>query len=139
MNTGIISLHLLYEFLESNLHEVGFKVKSPTGRRYSAVAARVCETVAKAQGFYLWGRYNQNGLWRNIYLGKAGFGKTAHLRARLLEELKDESACLWRAFVSVAMLEEAGERNSSPRMWPLYRTHMSRALRKAGATHRVGG
>lgn len=90
--------------------------------------------VAPFHGFYLWGRYEANGLWRNIYLGKAGFGKTAHLRARILEELKDERACIWAEFVSEKTLRVASRRNH-PKMCPVYDKHMVRALRKTGTTH----
>jgi hypothetical protein len=51
-----------------------------------------------------------------------------------LEELKDERACVWRAFVSEETLREAGKRNH-PTMWHKYQSNMARALKKAGATH----
>ena len=53
---------------------------------------------------------------------------------RILEELKDEGASIWRAFVSEETLREAGKRNYA-RMWNRYQFHMARALKKAGATH----
>ena len=115
----MVSLQLLYRFLKANHDEAGYAGRSPEGRRYAAIATRLCQTIAAAQGFYLWGRYERNGLWQNVYLGKAGFGRTAHLRARILEELKDERACIWSAFVSVDNLKAAGAR-IYPRMWHLY-------------------
>jgi hypothetical protein len=137
MSSGIISLLPLYDFLRLNHAVAGLYGKSPAGRHYGRRATELCASVAATQGFYLWGRYERGRLWRNIYLGKAGFGKTANLRARICEELKDERACIWRAFVSVATMEEAGELNY-PRMWRhLYKSHWSRALKKAGATHIV--
>ena len=134
MHTGIISLQPLYDFLKSKLDENGLERGSFVRRHYGVIAKDICAEIAAEQGFYLWGRYESNGLWRNIYLGKAGFGKTAHLRARILEELKDEQACILRAFVSEKVLKEAWERNY-PKMWHVYKRHMDRALRKTGTTH----
>ena len=136
MKSGIVSLQPLYKFLRSNHGEADYDGRSPKGRRYAAAAATICQTIAPTQGFYLWGRYESNGLWRNIYLGKAGFGKTAHLRARILEELKDERACIWCAFVSVDTLEAAAARIYS-KMWYLYKSQMQRALKKSASTHIV--
>jgi hypothetical protein len=134
MNSGLISLRPLYDFLRSNPDPKGLERGSSVRRHYGVRAASICERIAQVQGFYLWGRYEPNRLWRNIYLGKAGFGKTAYLRARILEELKDERACIWRAFVPEETLREAGKRNY-PTMWHKYQFHMARALKKAGTTH----
>jgi hypothetical protein len=120
--------------LRSDLEFKGLDRGSPLRRQYGSVAAKICESIAPRQGFYLWGRYENNGLWQNIYLGKAGFGKTAHLQARILEELRDERSCLWRAFVEEEMLLKAGVKNH-PKMWHKYQPQMTRALRKAGTTH----
>ena len=136
LKSGMFSLQPLYEFLELEHDQTGLHGRSQEGRRYGKVAKRICQAIAATQGFYLWGRYEPNGLWRNIYLGKAGFGRTAHLRARIQEELKDERVCIWRAFVSVSTIEATGERNY-PRMWHYYKKHMHRALKKAGTTHIV--
>ncbi|OGX46680.1 MAG: hypothetical protein A2216_02950 [Omnitrophica WOR_2 bacterium RIFOXYA2_FULL_45_12] len=136
LKSGILSLHPLYEFLELDHDKAGLYGKSSKGRNYGKVVDEICRIIVATQGFYLWGRYERNGLWRNIYLGKAGFGRTAHLRARIKEELKDERACIWRAFVSVRTMEVAGERNY-PRMWHQYKKHMHRALKKTGAAHIV--
>ncbi|MBM3792233.1 MAG: hypothetical protein FJW35_18045 [Acidobacteria bacterium] len=134
MESGLISVGPLYDLIRSNPDPKGLLLGSPMRRRYGSVAKIICAAIAQAQGFYLWGRYEANGLWRNTYIGKAGFGKTAHLRGRILEELKDERACIWRAFVSERMLREAGKRNH-PTMWHVYKQHMARALKKTGTTH----
>lgn len=136
MRSGILLLQLLYKFLKLNHDKIGLYGKSLEGRAYGVEVVKICQDIVATQGFYLWGRYERNGLWRNIYLGKAGFGRTAHLRARIQEELKDERACIWHAFVSVHAMEAAGERNY-PRMWHQYKKHTHRALKKAGATHIV--
>jgi len=134
MQSGFTSLRPLYDFLRSNPDPKGLERGSPVRRGYGLTAKRICAEIAPAQGFYLWGRYENNGLWQNIYLGKAGFGKTAHLRARILEELKDERVCIWRAFVSEETLVKAGEKNHGT-MWRIYQSHMTRSLKKTGTTH----
>ena len=134
MESGMVSLRPLYEFLKTDHGESSYDGRSPGGRRYAALASSICQSIAAAQGCYLWGRYERNGLWQNIYLGKAGFGKTAHLRARIVEELKDERACVWCAFVPEKVLMAAGAK-IYPKMWHRYSVHMKRSLKKAGASH----
>jgi hypothetical protein len=136
LSSGIVSLQRLYDYVKSNPDPKGLELRSPVRRRYRSLAADICRQIEPVQGFYLWGRYESNRLWRNVYLGKAGFGKTAHLRARILEELKDESACIWCESFSEETLRKAGKRNH-PRMWHKYQFHMTRALKKAGITHIV--
>jgi hypothetical protein len=136
LNCGIVSLHPLYDYVKSNPDSKCLDLRSPVRRRYRSMAASICEQIQTVQGFYLWGRYEPNRLWQNIYLGKAGFGITAHLRTRILEELRDESACIWHAVFSEAELRKAGERNH-PKMWGKYQFHMKRALMKTGTTHIV--
>jgi hypothetical protein len=132
--SDIVSLRPLYEFIKSDPDHKGLKSGSPEHWRYGSKAAEICAGIAPQQGFYLWGRYEGNGLWQNIYLGKAGFGMTTHLRARILEELKDERACIWRAYVSEETLIEAGKKNHGA-MWQAYQFQMARALKKTGSTY----
>jgi hypothetical protein len=134
MQSGFLSLHPLYDLLASDPDLEGLRRGSPARRHYGLKATDICKDIAPLQGFYLWGRYESNGLWRNIYLGRAGFGKTAHLRARILEELKDEGASIWLSFVSEDTLREASKRNH-PTMWQKYQAHLARTLKKARATH----
>lgn len=94
MTSGTISLAALYSFARRNGPQA-LDGRCSLGKDYFRNATGLVEQVDAAQGFYLWGRYDRNGRWHNIYLGKAGFGKTAHLRSRILEELKDERCCLW--------------------------------------------
>jgi hypothetical protein len=109
---------------------------SHKGRAYGALAKEVSMTIGDCQGFYLWGRFENNSLWKNIYLGKAGFGKTTHLRARILEELKDERQFLWRSiFKEEDLLKRGAE--LYPEMWSKYKNHWNRAISKAGASHIV--
>lgn len=101
---------------------------------YGEIAKQVCTSIPAVQGFYLWGYYDKNGLWRNVYLGKAGFGKTANLRARILHELKTERVFVWRQRMSDSELETRLERIRG-HMWLLYNKHFIRSLKKRGTTH----
>jgi hypothetical protein len=93
------------------------------------------------QGFYAWGFYEKSGLWRTIYVGKAGFGKTASLKARITEELKDERAFVWCG-------KHTGlNRDDCKKIWQSYypastvskvpENHIERSLRKIYTTHIV--
>lgn len=111
----------------------------PCGRDYGKLVTRLAQSIADLQGLYIWGYYESNGLWRTIYLGKAGLGRTASLRARITEELKEERALIWRGKHS-GLDDEALER-----LWPGHyppspgskasENHVKRALSKAGSTH----
>lgn len=136
MKAEIVSLEPLYKFVYENPTAASLQGRSAVGREYSKLAKQVAEDIAPTQGFYLWGYYDARGLWHNTYLGKAGFGKTAHLRARILEELKDERCCFWQAVLNTEELMATGALHYAP-MWHQYERHWKRTLRKAGATHIV--
>ncbi len=96
MHAGIVHLDSLIRYV--TLHDrVGraLEPRSPAGDEYDKLAQTVVSSIARERGLYLWGTYGKNGLWRNMYLGKTGVGKTSHLHARILEELKDERIFLW--------------------------------------------
>jgi hypothetical protein len=136
--SGMISLESLYAILMKDRSHEGLLRKKQQRAEYGRKAEELCGGIADCPGFYLWGRYEPNGLWRNIYLGKAGRGKTTSLRARILKELKDERSALWisKPKVTIGTLDAAGEVNHG-KMWPKYRNLLNRILRKAGATHIV--
>ena len=69
--------------------------QSKIGRKYGKECKECVKGAAPSQGIYLWGYFESNGLWKNVYLGKAGRGKTTNLRARILEELKDDRRFAW--------------------------------------------
>lgn len=132
----------LTELLDSGAQDKGGKGlhgNSPCGRDYGKLVTRLAQSIADLQGLYIWGYYESNGLWRTIYLGKAGLGRTASLRARITEELKEERALIWRGKHS-GLDDEALER-----LWPGHyppspgskasENHVKRALSKAGSTH----
>jgi hypothetical protein len=74
MQSGFISLSPIYDFLRSNPDPKGLERGSPVRRGYGLAAKGICAEIAPAQDSYQCGQYEADGLWRNIYLGKAGFG-----------------------------------------------------------------
>lgn len=131
MQSGIISLQNIYTFIDL----VGdYKRTLPNtsllGRSFAKLCAEITKNVPTEKGFYLWGNYNSKKFWTNIYLGKAGFGKTANLRNRILEELKDERCCFWRTKHTEEALLLLCENE-----YPKYYRETKRSLRKANTTH----
>jgi len=86
------------------------------------------------RGLYLWGFYNRNGFWTNIYIGKAGLKKTASLQNRIYKELTAERACIWREVLNTEQLEKICK-EIHPRMWPKNLPKWRNACEKAGSTH----
>jgi len=137
MSFGKISLNSLYQHALADSEGASIEGRSAIGREYGRRATELTEPIPESHGFYLWGKYERNMLWRNIYLGKAGYGRATSLRARIKEELKDERAFLWigpHSQLSKDDLMGIGQRHY-PRMWYQYQAHFERAIRKCGATH----
>jgi len=136
VDSGIISLEPLYDVIEKSTNRrllPKIDGKSAPGKAYTNVCAEITRAVPDTQGFYLWGTFETNKLWRNIYLGKAGTGRNAKLRKRILEELKDERAFAFRAFFSPSMLEEIRQEIHGNK----YRRDWKRSIRKEGTTYIV--
>lgn len=89
--TGHINLFGVYEFVATHPELVRESKMKP----YSDFAKGLVKAIPHASGWYLWGRFNDVGWWETIYLGLADKRKTASLRARILEELKDELVAFW--------------------------------------------
>jgi hypothetical protein len=135
-NYGVVSLRPLYELIESQPDVAHLNNRTQVARGYGRLAGRLASGIASVAGFYLWGYYEENGLWRNIYLGRAGSGKTSNLRARILEELRDERAALLSTVFNREEIWAHYRRNYSS-MWHEYERHVERALRKVPSTHVV--
>ncbi len=137
MKSGKIILTPLYEHALADPEGHSLRGASSIGRDYGRKATELTKSIPVMHGFYLWGKYEKNGLWRTIYLGKAGYGKTTSLQARIREELKDERVFVWAGLhpgLSDEDLLRIGEKHY-PSMWHKYRSHFTRALQKAGTTH----
>ena len=130
----IISLKPLYDFIKQIPESTTLLSVLRDKEDYGILCREIAKPVDQCQGFYLWGKYNRRGLWTNIYLGKAGFGKTAHLGNRILKELLSERMGLWRLMYSEKELLDAGQ-NLHQKMWGRYLKNAQRAFLKAGSTH----
>lgn len=112
---------------------------SKKGREYGKLVTLVTQSIAQTQGFYIWGKYEKR-FWHSIYLGKAGFGKTASLQARIKEELKDERLCIWcgdHTGLNDHQVQEIWHRVYPPARQGCQAgvNHANRAIRKQGTTH----
>jgi hypothetical protein len=108
MIAGIVFLGELYDFVEKHRkNEDALRIeRTEIGKEYSALCHKITDSVAEYQGFYLYGRYDRRRYWRSIYLGIAkDTAKKNSLRKRILEELKDERAFIWRHVFSEQKLE----------------------------------
>jgi hypothetical protein len=143
---GVLYLKSLYDFVREfkDDGESGYRLKEPikkVANRYSysdqCVAIlddnpnhdpkHIGNPFLRKRGFYLWGFYNHRNFWVNVYLGMSEKGKkTSDLRARIMEELKDDRAFVWREFCPTDKVMALD---------PKYQTVVRRALRKAGSTH----
>jgi hypothetical protein len=136
MDSGIISLARLYKVIrESPDQRLLPKLagKNAPGKSYTNACAEIANSFPKIQGLYLWGTFEKNKFWRNIYVGQAGTGSNASLRKRVLKELKDERAFAFRAFFSQSALEEIREEIHQGK----YRSAWKRSVRKEGTTYIV--
>jgi hypothetical protein len=134
----ILSLQELYRFIKdhaSNPEALRLE-RTDLGRKYCRLCDQITNSIDETPGFYLWGRYGQKGGWQNIYLGKAGYGKTTNLKQRIREELKDERPSIWRAVLTENEVLAIGAR-IHPVMWEKrkYCEDWKRSMRKAGTTH----
>jgi hypothetical protein len=135
MNSGIMPIEVLINYAKSH-DPIGDSLRgnSNAGRVYGKLAKELSSQITDDSGIYLWGKYDENGVWNHIYVGKACKSKKAHLRARILEELKDEKHFLWRSVYTEKELLAKGELHY-PDMWFRYKNHWALALLKTGTTH----
>ena len=129
---NVLHLNSLYDFVRDHRKtgDDGLRLKaSKYGKEYSRRCKAITEHVDEVAGFYVWGRYDRKRYWHSIYLGKAGYKEDKkNLRKRILEELKDERAFVWRY-----VYEEAEVRKICRRIHHGKYT-WNRALLKAGTT-----
>lgn len=138
MKPIIIDLAPLYDHAVTDLQCISLPLKTKEGRAFSKVIKECLSSIPKQAGFYTWFKA---GVARPIYVGKASEGKTCHLHARLLEEVKEERGFLW-----------AGElightEDHLHAIWQDYypdqpgknggRRHITRSIRKRNSTHIV--
>jgi hypothetical protein len=138
--SGIVNLKPLYDFVRDNRASAKDAMRvdrtSELGNKYRKIVRDSVSGVAEAQGVYLWGFYNRNGFWTNIYLGQAALKKTASLQNRLFKELTAERASIWREVLSFENLKEICK-CIHPHNWRKNIRHWERACEKSGSTHIV--
>jgi hypothetical protein len=135
---GIVSLKPLYDFARKYPHnEAAIKVDRTTtlGNEYRRKCAALIESVPREQGLYLWGFYNANGFWTNIYVGKTERGTSSNLYTRLYKELTAERACIWREVYTYKQLRQICNRIHPPQTRKANLRAWDRHVEKAGATH----
>ena len=134
MKHGSISLKDLYTFTEKHAgDEDALRIeRTPLGREYSRIVKDTTSPVPDAQGFYLWGRYDDKKYWASIYLGKAGFSTTKSLQKRIREELKDERCAVWCSRLTKAELCTICDKIHGTEK---HKAFWRRAMEKEGTTH----
>jgi hypothetical protein len=95
LKSSIIYLEKLYPFAKKDKAGEAIKNDSSIGKKLGKEIKELTISIPESPGFYIWGKYEKNGQWKSIYLGKAGTGKTASLRDRINKELNVERIFLW--------------------------------------------
>ncbi len=134
ITSGIIDLDILLQYALQDSVGAALHGNSSAGRSLGKLTKIVTSSIVDECGFYLWGSYEANGLWRNRYLGKAGYGKTSHLRARITEELRDERCFLWSAILEQDKILALGRQHYES-MWYKCEAGWLRSLKKAKTSH----
>lgn len=128
MASGIIDLSKLYELVKSRPYDI-LDTNSEAGKAFKKVKREITASVPEKPGFYLWGHFNKDRFWTNIYLGKAGAGKITSLKYRIMDELGEERAFLIEGEMSDKL--DAVGRQIFPAKWdPSYKKVYQRAVRK---------
>lgn len=132
--SGIIELKELYDFVENDVDGEALDANSRKGREFSKVVTNLTNSIPEIGGFYIWGSYLTNGLWRNIYIGKAGFNKTASLQNRIKKELNAERQFFWKIKLTNDQIINKCKDNY-PKMAHKYEWHWERSFEKFNSTH----
>ena len=85
--SGIIPLKKLYDFVKEHRrnHEAVRIEKTALGKEYCGICDKITEDVDENGGFNLWGCYDEEGDWTNIYLGMAATEKTRKISGSVSE------------------------------------------------------
>ena len=134
MASGIIELNKLYELNRKSRQFEILNTKSEAGKVFKKIKSEITSGVPEKPGFYLWGQFNKDRFWTNIYLGKAGAGKITSLKYRIMDELGEE-----RAFVIQGKMTDELDnvcRQIFPSKWDeSYKRVYKRAVRKHKANY----
>jgi hypothetical protein len=101
IGSGHFNLFPLLAFVatEKHLPHFGGKDEKVKTTEYAMAVDRLLNdaSVPRSGGWYLWGRFNDAAWWEPIYIGMTTKGKTADLRTRLRDELREESQAIFAA------------------------------------------
>jgi hypothetical protein len=134
LNSAVIELKELYDFVKEDKNNEAIKGDSKLGREFGKRVKSLTNSISENGGFYIWGSYTNKGLWNNIYLGKAGFGKTTGLQSRIKEELKDERPFFWKIKLTENQIKDKCP-ELYPKMAEKYTAEWDRSFRKFNSTH----
>jgi hypothetical protein len=136
MMSGILSIKALVAWVqEEDPDGSALAGTSSIGKALGKKTRELTKNVEAGRGFYLWGNYDSRGFWKNIYLGKAGYGKYAGLQKRITEELRDERCFLWIDVLSEKKILDKGAA-LFPAKWSQYsKEWQNRHFKKAGTSH----
>lgn len=95
IDVGSLPILQLSEFAKHDHSGTALYNRSKLGLEYGRKVMDLCYSVPVIHGFYVFGFFDDDSLWKSVYVGKAGKGKTASLRDRLIKELKVERFFLW--------------------------------------------
>jgi len=131
LSSGMLSLRDIYRYLwsERPLESKDITGTAPISRRCGEIAADLSGDIEPAQGFHLWGRYEQNEHWQNLYVGMGGHCQRT-LRGEVKERLKDDRIAFWASLADPLKLLQ------QPQMQK-YRKESKRALLRKSTTHIV--
>lgn len=136
MASGIIDLTKMYELNNTSKQFEILNTKSEAGKKFKKIKAEITAGISEKSGFYLWGHFNKDRFWTNIYLGKAGTGKVTSLKYRIADELGEERAFIIRGNMTKELDDFC--RNIFPKKWDeSYKKVYERALRKNTANYIV--
>ena len=133
---GTLCVETLYEHASNDPDALSIRGDSPEGKKFGLLVKELTKGIKVCQGLYLWGKYDDHGLWRNIYIGKSENLKTSDLQVRITDELKEERLFLWWRRIFFNTEEYL---NVYKKRYPKYThksvVHFNRSIEKWGTTH----
>lgn len=128
LTSGVVRLAPIYRHIagSDDCDDTLWNLRGESGRLFSRLCQNAASAVTAESGFYLWGWYERNKSWKNIYVGKSGRTPGYSLQKRIREELNDERRFLERVHFNKAELLSWYEQDGRPN---------PRELEKAGCTH----
>jgi len=93
MDSGISSLRPLFDYAENDFNCEALDGDGEKGLEFGRMVSDVVQEIPDSPGFFLWGRFESNKAWRNIFLGHSG-----NLKANIREQISDNRASIYSFF-----------------------------------------